>query len=97
MTLRTQAASNPRIRFLGHVPQDALGALYVHAVACIVPSLVYETFGIIVIEAFMRKTPVIARDRGSLTEIVEDSGGGLVFRTEDELLAAVARLGARAR
>ena len=94
--LRAQAAGNPRIRFLGHVPQDQLGALYVHAVACLVPSLVYETFGIIVIEAFMRKTPVIARDLGSLTEIVEDSGGGLVFRTEDELLAAVARLGASA-
>ena len=60
--LRAQAAGNPRVRFLGHVPQDQLGALYVHAVACLVPSLVYETFGIIVIEAFMRKTPVIARD-----------------------------------
>ena len=91
--LRAQAAGNARIRFLGHVPQDGLGALYVHAVACIVPSLVYETFGIIVIEAFMRKTPVIARDRGALTEIVEDSGGGILFRTEDELVAAVTRLG----
>ena len=92
--LQAQASGNPRVRFLGHVPQDQLGALYVHAVACLVPSLVYETFGIIVIEAFMRKTPVIARDLGSLTEIVDESGGGIVFRTEDELLAAVARLGA---
>jgi glycosyltransferase involved in cell wall biosynthesis len=91
--LRAQAARNPRVHFLGHVPQEALGALYVHAVACLVPSLVYETFGIIVIEAFMRKTPVIARDLGSLTEIVEDSGGGLVFRTDDELVAAIERLG----
>ena len=71
--LRAQAAGNPRIRFLGHVPQDQLGALYVHAVACIVPSLVYETFGIIVIEAFMRKTPGhrprsgVARPRSSRT------------------------------
>ena len=90
--LRAQAAGNPRIRFLGHVPQDQLGALYVHAIACIVSSLVFETFGIIVIEAFMRKTPVIARDLGSLTEIVEDSGGGLLFRSEADLLGAVARL-----
>ena len=54
--LRTQASSNPRIRFLGHVPQADLGPLYTHAEACIVPSLVYETFGIIIIEAFMRRT-----------------------------------------
>ena len=91
--LRAQAAANPRVRFLGHATQDALGALYVHAVACIVPSLVYETFGLIVIEAFARKTPVIARDRGSLTEILEDSGGGISFRTENELLTAIDRLG----
>lgn len=91
--LRAQAAANTRVRFLGHVPQNALGALYVHAVACIVPSLVYETFGLIVIEAFMRKTPVIARDRGGLTEIVDDSGGGILFRTEEELLTAIDRLG----
>ncbi len=90
--LRQQARSNPRIRFLGHVPQQDLGPLYAHAVACIVPSLVYETFGIIVIEAFMRKTPVIARDLGALTEIVGGSGGGLLFTSQAELLAAVERL-----
>jgi glycosyltransferase involved in cell wall biosynthesis len=41
------------------------------------------------IKAFARKTPVIARDLGALTEIVQDSGGGLLFATDEQLLAAI--------
>src|SRR6185436_7376595 len=80
---------NPRVRFLGFVPQQQLGALYFHAEACIVPSITYETFGIIVIEAFMRKTPVIARKLGALTEIVDQSAGGRLFSSDAELLQAI--------
>jgi glycosyltransferase involved in cell wall biosynthesis len=87
--LRALAASNPRVRFLGFVPQQHLGALYFHADACIVPSIAYETFGIIVIEAFMRKTPVIARKLGALTEIVGQSGGGRLFSSDAELLQVI--------
>lgn len=90
--LRALAAGNPRIRFLGAQPQSALGALYVHAVACVVPSLTYETFGIVMLEAFARKAPVIARRLGALPEVVEESGGGLTFASDDELAAAVAAL-----
>ena len=92
--LRAQAGSNPRIRFLGALAQRELGALYFHAVACIVPSLTYETFGMISIESFARKTPVIVRDLGALPEAVHDSGGGLVYRTEEELLGAMYRIAA---
>jgi glycosyltransferase involved in cell wall biosynthesis len=92
--LRAQASANPRIRFLGHVPQRDLAALYRHAFATIVPSLTYETFGIIVIESLSHGTPVIARDLGSLTELVEESGGGLLYETDIELVAAIARLAA---
>jgi glycosyltransferase involved in cell wall biosynthesis len=90
--LRTQAASNPRIIFLGALPQRELGALYYHAVACIVPSITYETFGMILIESFARKTPVIARDLGALPEVVDDSQGGFIYRTDEELLTAIQRL-----
>ena len=92
--LRRLAGNNPRIRFLGAQSQAALAALYVHAVACIVPSLTYETFGIVMLEAFARKTPVIARRLGALPEVVEESGGGLTFATDDELLAAIRALAA---
>jgi len=87
--LRAAAGSNPRIKFLGGLPQRELGALYFHALACIVPSVTYETFGMIIIEAFARKTPVIARDLGALPEVIEDSGGGFVYRTDEQLLAAM--------
>ena len=36
-TLRAMAASNPRIKFIGPTTQRALGPLYYHAIACIVP------------------------------------------------------------
>ncbi len=92
--LRARAAANPRIRFLGPLPQRELGALYYHALACIVPSVTYETFGMITIEAFARKTPAIVRDLGALPEVIEDSGGGFVYRTDDELLNYIRQLGA---
>jgi glycosyltransferase involved in cell wall biosynthesis len=92
--LRAAAGSNPRIKFLGPKSQVELGALYHHALACIVPSITYETFGIIIVEAFARKTPVIVRDLGALPEVVEDSGGGYVYRGDEELLSAMHRLAA---
>jgi glycosyltransferase involved in cell wall biosynthesis len=87
--LRAMAAGNPRIKFLGPLPQHELGALYYHAIACIVPSITYETFGMTSVEAFARKTPVIVRDLGALPEVVHESGGGFIFRTDEELLRAI--------
>lgn len=89
MDLRAQASANPRIRFLGAQSQQQLGALYTHAVASIVPSVTYETFGMVLIESFARKTPVIVRDLGALPEVVEDSGGGRIYRDNEELLRSV--------
>jgi glycosyltransferase involved in cell wall biosynthesis len=92
MDLRAQASSNPRIRFLGVQSQRQLGALYTHAVATIVPSVTYESFGMVLIESFARKTPVIVRDLGALPEVVEDSGGGAIYRENGELLRAAESL-----
>jgi glycosyltransferase involved in cell wall biosynthesis len=87
--LRRQAAGSSRVRFLGWVPQGAIGPYSHHAIAAIVPSITYETFGIIIIEAFARKTPVIVNDLGALPEVVYDSGGGYVYRTQEELRRAM--------
>ena len=92
--LRAMAGGNPRIKFLGPLAQEKLGALYYHAIACLVPSVTYETFGLTSVEAFARKTPVVVRDLGALPEIVEDSGGGFVYRTDEELLAALKQIAA---
>jgi glycosyltransferase involved in cell wall biosynthesis len=92
--LRSMAGSNRRIKFLGALPQSALGPLYHHAIANIVASLTYETFCLISLEAFARRTPVIARNIGPLPEVIRESGGGLLYKDDAQLLAAVRRLAA---
>ena len=90
--LKQLAAGNPRIHFLGHVAQSGLAALYFHARACVVPSLFEEPFGLIAIEALAHRTPVIAHNVGGLREIVDDSGGGRLYETEDQLIGAINEL-----
>ena len=53
------------------------------------PSVCYETFGIILIESFRLGTPVIARRLGPFPEIVQRAGGGSLFETEDDLISAM--------
>ena len=90
--LRAMSEGQPNVRFLGRVPNHDLAPYYQHALATIVPSRGYETFGIVLIEAFRHGTPVIARRIGPFPEIVETAGGGALFSTDDELLAAMRRL-----
>jgi glycosyltransferase involved in cell wall biosynthesis len=90
--LRALAAGMDNVHFVGRVPQDELARTYRHAEALIVPSLCFETFGIILIEAFSSGLPVIARRVGPFPEIVESSGGGELFRDAGELLAAMDRI-----
>ena len=87
--LKGLAQDNPRIRFLGRKSLDELNAYYRGALGLIVPSVCYETFGIILIESFRIGTPVIARRLGPFPEIVEAAEGGVLFETEAELLDAL--------
>lgn len=88
--LRARAHGRPRVHFLGRLPADALAPYYRHALASLVPSKGFETFGMVVIEALAQGTPVIARRIGPLPEILETTGGGQTFATQDELRAAIA-------
>lgn len=90
--LRRLAGDNPRVHFKGRVPQEQLERYYAHARALIVPSVCYETFGIILIEAFRAGTPVIARRLGPFPEIVEHARAGALFSDAQELEAALSRL-----
>ena len=90
--LELQAKGLSNVKFLGRLDQERLRALYRSAVAVIVPSICYETFGIIVIEAFAQKTPVIVNNLGALPEVVEDSGGGFVYKTPADLNEAMDKL-----
>jgi glycosyltransferase involved in cell wall biosynthesis len=82
------------IKFLGRLSHARLQDLYRQATAVIVPSICYEVFGIIIIESFAMNTPVIVNNLGALPEVVEDSGGGIVYNNQEELIAAMKRLSA---
>lgn len=92
--LRLRTARLPRVHLLGAVHPDRLPALYQRAVACIVPSRCYETFGMSMAESLARGTPVIARGQGALLELIEASGAGIAFSTPEECRAAMDRLSA---
>jgi glycosyltransferase involved in cell wall biosynthesis len=87
--LRRLAANSANIRFLGYVCGRQLQALYRGAVAVMVPSLTFEIFPLVILEAFRERTPVVARNLGGMPEIIEESGGGFVYDTEEELVAVM--------
>ena len=87
----SQEIAGPNVRLLGHQDAAALHRLMHHAVAVVVPSRCYETFGIVVAEAARAGAPVIARRRGPLPDLVEQ-GGGLLFDDVAGLAAAMQRL-----
>jgi glycosyltransferase involved in cell wall biosynthesis len=90
--LRQLAAASVNIRFLGHQSARELRGLYEQAVAVIVPSVCFEQFPLVTIEAFRQQTPVVVRNRGGMREIVDDSGGGVAYDTDEDLVAAMDRL-----
>ena len=90
--LHRQARGMERVRFVGWKNQDQLGDYYRHALGVVVPSLTYETFGIVVIEAFAHNKPVVVNDLGALPELVQESGGGLVYRSRRQLFEQLDRL-----
>lgn len=90
--LKTLATGVPNVKFLGRVANDKLGPYYEHAIAALVPSVGFETFGIVLIEAFRQRTPVIARRLGPFPEIVEAANGGILFSDTKELVTALGRM-----
>lgn len=90
--LRAMAGDASNIVFLGRREQGEIQQLYAGATATIVSSLGFEVFGLTVIESFALKTPVIANNLGALPELVLESGGGLIYNNDAELLASIERL-----
>lgn len=87
--LRQLAKGSDNIKFLGHLDQKRLQALYRRAVAVVIPSICFEMFPLVILEAFQQQTPVIARNLGGMKEIIEESSGGALYNSEEELMAAI--------
>ena len=99
--LRRLAGERPQVKFLGRKSAEALRTLYRDAAALLAPSLGYEVFPMVVLEALSQGTPVIARNRGAYPQLIEESGGGFLFDDEESLRSALVRVagdpGLRAR
>jgi glycosyltransferase involved in cell wall biosynthesis len=95
---RQAGAEQLSVEFMGRLSRQELPAIVGDAAAAIVPSLWYEGFPMVVVEAFASGTPVIASRLGSLAEIVHDGANGALFTPGDAaaLAATVARVLANA-
>jgi glycosyltransferase involved in cell wall biosynthesis len=92
-TLRALAERLPNVHFEGLLGGPGLARLFHGARAVVVPSLFPETFGYVVLEAFAVRTPVVVHEGGgALAETGVQSGGGLGYQTDAELLLALRRI-----
>lgn len=81
--IKKEIKSNKNISFFGFKPQKEVFEDYRNAVAAIIPSEGYETFGMGIPECFSMKLPVICTDIGNPGEMVKESKGGLVYPIGD--------------
>ena len=84
-------AERGRVRFLGHVADGDLRALYAGAAAFVFASK-YEGFGLPPLEAMASGIPVIVSDRASLPEVVGDAAWTLDPERPDETAGRIEAL-----
>jgi glycosyltransferase involved in cell wall biosynthesis len=87
--LQERAKGLSHVRFLGWQERDKLDSLYRHALAVVVPTRGHEAFGLVPVEGFSRGTPAIVRGFGALAELIEDSGAGFTYSSDEELHRAL--------
>src|SRR5256885_9934190 len=82
----------PDVEYIGEISDDEKSAFLSGAIALLAPIAWPEPFGLVLIEAMACSTPVIAFNRGSVPEIVEDGVTGFVVEDEKEAVVATHRL-----
>lgn len=88
--LRSLVTKGQRVEFLGFVQPERVRELMRDATAVVVPSVWYEPFGLVALEAMRVGAPVIVSKTGGLAEVVEDRLSGLVVPPGDERALAKA-------
>ena len=90
------ARSWPRgtVRVYGALARQEVFDLMKRARFLVFPSTWYETFSLVIAEAFACGLPVISTDIGAAAEIVDHGRTGVLFKSRDQdgLAAAVQRL-----
>jgi len=84
--------TSPQVEFIGEISDGEKSEFLSGAHALLVPVDWPEPFGLVMIEAMACGTPVIAFDRGSIPEVVEDGLTGFIVRDEADAVAAVEKL-----
>jgi glycosyltransferase involved in cell wall biosynthesis len=83
------ALDGENVRYLGAVDREGRGALLGGARALLHLINFDEPFGFSVVEAMACGTPVVARSRGSMSELIRDGENGFLVGSLDEAVAAV--------
>jgi glycosyltransferase involved in cell wall biosynthesis len=78
-----------RVRFVGEVGGARKKNLFAGARALLVPIRWPEPFGMVIIEALVCGTPVLAFDEGAVTELVDDGVTGFIVEDEAAMVAAL--------
>jgi glycosyltransferase involved in cell wall biosynthesis len=78
----------PHFLFTGFLPDAELDIFQTIADCAVFPSL-YEPFGIVALESFAARVPVVVSDAGGLPEVVRHGQTGIVTRCDDP--AAIAQ------
>jgi glycosyltransferase involved in cell wall biosynthesis len=81
--------NKPHVEFIGEISDAQKSEFLSGAMALIVPIDWPEPFGLVMIEAMACGTPVIAYNRGSVPEVVEDGVTGFVVEDETSAVAAI--------
>jgi len=87
----------PHVEFIGEISDAQKSEFLGGALALIVPIDWPEPFGLVMIEAMACGTPVIAYNRGSVSEIVEDGVTGFVVEDEMSAVAALRNISSLSR
>jgi glycosyltransferase involved in cell wall biosynthesis len=90
--IRPLIESNPLVEYIGEISDREKPDFLSGAIGLLVPIDWPEPFGLVMIEAMACGTPVIAYNRGSVPEIVEDGKTGFVVEDELSAISAVDRL-----
>jgi len=84
--------NNPLVDYIGEITDHEKSDFLSGAIGLLVPIDWPEPFGLVMIEAMACGTPVIAYNRGSVAEIVDDGITGFVVEDEISAVASVDRL-----